>query len=405
MLAATRRRIGGNRGLGPLLLAQLPADFADWLDFVAVTALLTFTWSAPTHAYAWLAVGLGLPYLTVGLFAGALVDRLDLNRVLIWSNIGRAVATAALILAPNWQVLVAIIFARGCADAFFSPAKQAALQARTMEADLVFANGLSHSINQSSKIAAPALGGAMLAFLDPQGVFAFNAAVSVLAGMVLSRLDPFERPGAARTPRPILYDIAEGMRLVRQSPVLRAAITLMALGFFAMFFYDTLIAPLIEALGQDATALGLCLAALGTGGVLGGLLLGGTRGTSDAFSTVAAGNLASALILGGIGLAEIAGWIAPLPLLLALFALAGVVSALALVPYRALIQSGAGAGGVGRVSALSEAANMAALLIAPFLGAALAEAVSVGAAFVAGAAITLVIALAALGLALRFRAR
>ncbi|EYD73030.1 MFS transporter [Limimaricola hongkongensis] len=404
MFAATRARLGGNRGLGPLLLAQVPADFADWLDFVAVTALLAFTWSAPTQAFAWLAVGLGLPYLTVGLVAGALVDRLDLNRVLVWSNIGRAVATAALILAPDWPVLVAIIFARGCADAFFTPAKQAALQARTMEADLIFANGLSHSINQSSKIVAPALGGAMLAFLDPQGVFAINAVVSMLAGLVLSRLDPFEREGPARPPRPILHDVAEGLRLVRRSPVLRAAISLMALGFFAMFFYDTLIAPLVKALGQDETALGLCLAAVGAGGVLGGLLIGGARGTGGAFATIAAGNTAAALILGGLGLAEMLGWIAPLWLLLALFGLAGVVSALSLVPYRALIQSGAGPGGVGRVSALSEGANAAALLVAPFLGAALAEAVSVGAAFVAGGTVTLVIAGTALGLALRHRA-
>ncbi|SDE60489.1 MFS transporter [Limimaricola pyoseonensis] len=405
MFAATRARLGGNPGLGPLLAAQVPADFADWLDFVAIGALLAFTWSAPTHAFAWLAVGLGLPYLTVGLFAGALVDRLSLNRVLVWSNIGRAAATALMIFAPGWQMLVGIVFLRGCADAFFSPAKQAALQARTTEPDLIFANGLSHSINQSSKIVAPALGGALLAFLDPQGVFAINAAVSLLAALVLSRLDRFEREGPARAPRPILRDVAEGLALVRGSLVLRSTLSLMAAGFFAIFFYDTLIAPLIKALGQDETALGLCLAALGAGGVLRGLLMGGARGTGGAFATIAAGNAAAALILGGIGLAEIAGWIAPLWLLAALFGLAGLVSSFSLVPYRALIQSHAGAHGIGRVSALSEAANTVALLTAPFLGAALAEAISVGAAFVAGGSVTLVIALVALGLSLRLRSR
>ncbi len=405
MLSGVRGRVSANEGLAPLLLAQVPADFADWLDFVAIGALLAFTWQAPTQAFAWLAVGLGLPYLTVGLFAGALVDRLNLNRVLVWSNVGRAVATAALILAPDWPPLVAIVFLRGCADAFFSPAKQAALQARTAKPDLILANGLSHSINQSSKVAAPAIGGAMLAFLDPHGVFAINAAVSVLAGVILSRLDPFERDGPARGPRPILHDIAEGLALVRRTPVLRAAIGLMALGFFAMFFYDTLIAPLIAALGQDETALGLCLAALGGGGILGGLLLGRTSGTGGAFAAIAGGNVASALILGGIGLAEIAGLIAPLSLLLSLFGLAGVVSSLALVPYRALIQASVGRDEIGRVSALSEATKMAALLVAPFLGAALAEAVSVGAAFVAGACVTLLIAAAALVLSLRFRSR
>ncbi len=70
-----------NAELRKLFAAQLPADFADWLDFVAIGALLAFVWDAPSYAYALLAVGMGA-YLLIGPFAGVLVDRCPINAVL-----------------------------------------------------------------------------------------------------------------------------------------------------------------------------------------------------------------------------------------------------------------------------------------------------------------------------------
>ena len=52
----------------------------------------------------------------------------------------------------------------------------------------------------------------------------------------------------------------------------------MAAGFWAMFLYDSLIAPLVAGLGFDETELGLILAAVGAGGVLGALGSGRGRG-------------------------------------------------------------------------------------------------------------------------------
>ena len=45
-----------NAELRKLFAAQLPADFADRLDFVAIGALLAFAWGAPSYAYSLLAV-------------------------------------------------------------------------------------------------------------------------------------------------------------------------------------------------------------------------------------------------------------------------------------------------------------------------------------------------------------
>ena len=92
----------GQRSVRRLLTMQVPADMADWLDMVAIGALLAFTWKAPPVAFAWLAVAMALPPLTIGVLAGVYVDRWPLRRTLVLANLGRGLATAALILAPNW---------------------------------------------------------------------------------------------------------------------------------------------------------------------------------------------------------------------------------------------------------------------------------------------------------------
>lgn len=376
--------------LRQLLIAQIPADFADWLDFVAIGALLAFVWQVDPFVFAVLAVSFGAPYLVVGPFAGVLVDRADINRILILSNLGRAVMTAALFFAPNWQVLMVFILLRGAVDAFFTPAKQAAIQALTNEGSRLRANGMSHAINQASKIAAPAMGGALLIWITPQVIFLVNACVSLLAVALLLQLSAIARDtDASPSEDGLLANIRTGLETVNSSTVLRPALIMMGAGYFAMFFYDTLIAPLTRALGFSQTVLGLSLAAVGAGGVLGALILGVGKTVVRPFVLVAVGSGIGAVIVITLGMLELFGWAVALWAYLAMFAILGFCSAMTVVPYRTLIQDNVEATQIGRVTALSEAINTVALLTAPFIGAALASALSFGAAFVVGGIVML----------------
>lgn len=385
-----------NPGLRRLFAAQLPADFADWLDFVAIASLLAFVWHAPPMAFAWLAVAMGVPYLVIGPVAGLIVDRVPVRPVLVLSNLGRALVTAAFLLAPDWPVLVLLVALRAAVDSAFTPAKQAALQALTPVDDLIAANGLSHAINQASKIAAPGLGGVLLAVVAPAWVFAGNAVVSLVAAVLSYRIGVVPRPEDDTGPAPFWASLGGGFAALRQSAPLTAAVALMAAGFFAMFFYDTLIAPVVRDIGFDETFLGLLLAAIGGGGMVGALLLSGRYGAAKPFALIGGAGLVSGSLIVGLGLAEVTGTALPAGLVLAGGAVAGICSALTVVPVRAVIQRETPPALIARVVALSEAANTLALLSAPFLGAALAAAGSSGHAFIAGGGLALLIALAAL---------
>ena len=266
------RDLRRHRGLPRLLTAQAPADLADWLDFVALGGLLVFHWGVGPVALAWLAVALGLPYVLVGPFMGALVDRVPLRAALVASNLGRAAATAALMLPETVPALLAVVFLKGCSDSAFTPARQAAIQALAPPEARTMANGTSHAINQAAKVAGPALGGLLLTVLEPQSVFLVNAAVSALAAVILLTLPGDLRPppeaGAEGGGAP-WGQVGGALALVRARPPLRLAIGLMSAGFFALFFYDALIPLLTRALGHSERVFGAAIAAVGAGGVRG----------------------------------------------------------------------------------------------------------------------------------------
>lgn len=378
-----------------LLAAQIPADFADLLDFVAIAALLTYHWQAPTVAFAWFAVAMALPYLVIGPLAGLAVDRIDTRYALVASNLGRGAASAVMSLAPTWEVLLALVALRSVADSFFTPAKQAAIQTLAPGAQASQANSASHAINQASKIIAPSLGGLALVWLTPASVFLITAAISLLAAALLTRLPALPRT-ATLTGLSLGAQLAEGWAEVRHKPVVARVLTLMTLGYFAMFFYDTLIAPLLRDLGQSATGLGLAIGAVGAGGVLGALTLGRGAGPPRPFRWIAAGAALSAAMIALAGLAALSGHRPSLALIATLFAVVGYSTALTLIPTRTLLQAHVDPARMGRVTALAEAANALAILVAPFLGAALADRFGPGAAFLAGACVLAALSLAAL---------
>lgn len=384
--------------LQKLFLGQIPADFADWLDFVAIGALLAFSWNSEPFVFAILAVSMGLPYLMIGPFAGALVDRTDTRTILIWSNVGRGLLTALFFFAQNWPVLMVLIALRSSVDTFFTPAKQSAIQALADKDARTQANAISHGINQASKIFAPAIGGGLLIWIDPHLVFLVNAVVSLLAASLLLRLQKLTQSVDQNDGEEegMLDSIGRGFGLLAKNHILRITIGVMAGGYFAMFFYDTLIAPLTRELGFSQTDLGLSLAAVGAGGVLGAVVLARREEAKRPFVLIGCGAGLGAVLIASLGFAESLSFPIHLWLFLCTFFVLGIGSAIMVVPFRTIIQNNTDARSIGQVTALSEATNTFALLTAPFIGAWFAAMFSVGAAFVLGGLVLLCVATIAL---------
>lgn len=372
-------------GLRRLLAAQVPADLADWLDYVALFTLLSFHWQRGPGALAGLTLALALPYVVLGPAIGVLVDRADLKRLMIGSNLGRAAATAGFALAPDLATLLALVLLKSTVDAAFTPAKQAALPLLTPPERLMAANGLSHTITQISKIGGPAAGGLLVALTGPQAVFLANAVLSLAAALLLAGLAPLHRPPAESAAQPgFRGELAAGFAHLRRRPVLTTAIVAMSLGFFVIFLYDALAALLLRQMGMGEAVFGLAVAAAGGGGVAGALALGQFAARRDPLRLMAAGGVASGLMTAAMGHAGRGDLDLSAAGMLALMAAAGFTSAALFVPYRTVLQREAAPAMLGRVTAVGEAAGNAAMLAAPPLGAWIAAAAGVPVPYLLG---------------------
>lgn len=364
-----------------LALASIPADFADWLDYAAVVALLVFAWGEGPFVLALFALCLTLPYVAIGPLLAVMVDRTPLPRVLVLSNLGRGLATLALLFAPGTVAVLALVFVRACIDSAFSPARQAAIQASTPPELLASANGLHQAINQTSKIAGPALGGLLLAFVPAQTVFGFNAVLSLIAtACVLGIALP---PKPPREPTDFRTELTAGVAEFRRSGILLAALAFSAIAYFSFFLYDALIALLTEDFGLGATAFGVGIAASGGGGLI-GALLAGRIAASHPLPTMIGAAIFSGAVTVLVAVAALNGIDLPLGPYLVALALMGGSTAFMLVPYRTIVQAQTPPDRIARVFAAGEAVITAVMLSAPFIGSAIAAAYGTATAFLCG---------------------
>jgi MFS family permease len=214
------------------------------------------------------------PMLVLGLWAGAIVDRVNRRRLIIVTQSLQAILAATLAVltltgtVELWMVY-ALALALGIVTAFDSPARQALVGEMVEPEDYVNAQALSSTIHNAGRLVGPAIAGLLIATTNVGVAFAVNAVSFAAVLISLLRMDTL-RPvavagsgkGAAR----------EGLRYVLASPDLRAALLLV--GVVALFGQNfRVVLPLLAQSTFDggAEVYGYLTAALGLGAVVGAL--------------------------------------------------------------------------------------------------------------------------------------
>jgi MFS family permease len=215
-----------------------------------------------THsAFALGLVGLAtaLPVVVFALPAGHVVDRYDRKSILIWAQLFFAAASFALAAISHWHGPVPLIYAilvlRGAGQAFNNPARQALVPRLVPPGTLTNAVTWASSAFQSAAAIGPALGGfavavqgaASGAYIVSGVLFVVNlvtllmmgsarATATVAAaneGAVVPVGSPLaggegvqSEPPARHRERMTMESLVAGMRFVRKTKVILAAITL-----------------------------------------------------------------------------------------------------------------------------------------------------------------------------------
>jgi MFS family permease len=209
-----------------------------------------------------------LPTAILVLVAGSVADRFDRRRV---AAAGLTVEIlSSLYLAwfathhgPQiWPIFVAVIFF-GIARSFTTPATRALTPAVAPEGTMPRVAALGSVMWQSASIAGPVLAG-VLFLVGPEWPFLAAALLLAIAAVAISFVHPIHGVEAS-TERPTLSHALEGLKFVRRTPLLLAAI---ALDLFAVLFGGAV--ALLPVLAKDrlhvnAVGLGWLRAAGGIG--------------------------------------------------------------------------------------------------------------------------------------------
>ena len=223
-----------------------------------------------------------LPFLVFTLPAGFLADAVDRRLLLRVINVWQALVAGALAFlgfrgALSPAALLIGSLALGVGFAFNAPVWTALIPDVVPEEALPSTATLGSLQMNLSGVIGPALGGVLLAVSGPPVVFGLNA-LGFLGVVAALRADPHHRSPAKPPPGPgdLRRSLAEAFHYARGSAAVRAVLARNLL--FALFVSAIpALMPVIalKELGLQPAMLGLLFTCMGTGSVLGGLVLHG----------------------------------------------------------------------------------------------------------------------------------
>ena len=296
-----------NRSLRQLQLAWAGSIIGTWAYAVA---LVVFAYDhGGASAVGLVALIRWLPAAIASPFAAILGDRYPRVLVMLASDLLRAagLATMAVCVLTDAPVGVVYVLAGTVAviNTAFHPAESALLPslAKTPE-ELTAANVSSSTIESLGFCVGPALGGVLLTVASVWVVFIFTAALFLWSALMLVPLLRTTEPPLSHDRPHLAEEATAGFRAIAKDPRLRLVVGLFSAQTLVNGAFGVLIAvTALQLLDLGSGGVGYLNAAVGVGGVIGGLAslgLVGHRRLATTFGIAVAGTGGPLLLLGGI---------------------------------------------------------------------------------------------------------
>jgi MFS family permease len=381
---------------------QVVSDLGDWLDFLALIALIVTQWELGASALAALSVAVGLPFAVIAPLSGVWTDRLPRKAVMVAADLGRALVVCGLVFAPNLATVLALVLVRGVFSTFFGPARQATIAAVVPQGDLLAANSLSQLSFQLTKILGPALGGLLVAAVGPRFAFLVNALTFLVSAALIVQLPnlvPASQMQATTAPQAARFwrEFSAGLAYLIHRRALWLAVASNAAAMLLIFTFDSLGVLALSALGIGEARLGLTIGSIGLGTATGAIAIGQWGKRSHPFVTMGVGQIGGGLVVAILGLAVMVQ-VHGAGIWLLVYLLIGLAAAAVFVPYGYVVQVATPPELLGRVFATAGGIQNGLLVVAPPLSAVLAERWGVGFVFTAAGMASVLLGLVVLAL-------
>jgi MFS family permease len=215
----------------------------------------------------------GLPYLLLGVPAGALADRWDRKRLMLLSDGARCAAALSLPIAIGVHALtfvqiLIVAFVIGAFSALASPAEFGALRHLVASEQIPAAISQNEARVYAAQLSGPPLGGLLFGL---SRAFPFLAdAVSYTASFFMLLL--IRRPFQEERSTPATHigrDIVEGVQWIWRQPFIRGAVLLAGAGNFISNGLALMIIVIARERGASSAEIGLIFTLGAIGGLIG----------------------------------------------------------------------------------------------------------------------------------------
>ncbi len=247
------------------------------VNFALVWYLTRETGSATVLASA-LMIAM-IPSIILGPLVGPLIDRWNRKKIMIYADLATMLLTVILVIlfyTRNIQIwhIYMILIGRSIGAVFQGPALLASIPLIVSEKQLVRANGLYQTLQNSIQVVAPPTGAFLMNALSMPAVLSIDIVTAILAVACLLPLKISQLPVLPSVKRNYFKEMAEGWRYIQTRRGLVMLIGLVAVLMFFAAPAGSLIPVLVmKHLEGDILRLGWLTSASGIGGILGGLFL------------------------------------------------------------------------------------------------------------------------------------
>ena len=325
-------------------------DTGDWVLNVALPVYV-FTETGSGTSTAIVFVCELLVAALFGPLGGSLVDRWNLRRCLIATNVAQAAMLLPLLaVRPDriWPAYVAVV-GQALLTQVNNPANVALIPRVVAREQLTAANAAIAASTSLARLVGAPLGGLLVAVVGLRAVVIVDLVsylvVAIAITFVRADTDPVAAPGGEpEDPHPI----RTGLREIARRPILRGVVSIggisqIAQGAFVVLF----VVFVVERLGRDGTDVGIIRGTMAIGAVLGAAIITRLADRIDPLHLLIVG-------FTGMGLASLVFWNAPyltdaLIAYIVLFALSGVPGSAVAVGIVTTVQTHSPPAVLGRV--------------------------------------------------------
>lgn len=280
-----------HRNFRLFIVGQGTSQIGNWVQLIA-TSWLVYQLSGSTLMLGLAAFSLQIPMLVITPFAGVLLDRLDVRRVLFVTNtlaMLQSLVMLALMVSGHieaWHVVLGNVVL-GLGNAFDAPARQALISKLLPDRqELTNAIALNSTVMNGARFIGPMLGGLVTANFGEVWSFAVNC-VMRLAVLFALRATNIATHVARHGPSSILKQLMMGIEYAYGFFPSRCALLLLAVSSFCLHSYGSLMPWFASQRFQgDSRTLGLLYSSAGLGAVCGMIYLASRTNIRGLFKVI-----------------------------------------------------------------------------------------------------------------------